>query len=53
MYPGAAYHVMARGSHGQEVFQDDQDRERLLETLGTRRRPLHYRLDPLAERNRQ
>ena len=25
---------MARGSHGQEVFQDDRDWQRLLETLG-------------------
>jgi len=33
-YPGAVYHVMARGNHGQEIFQDDQDRKRFLETLG-------------------
>ncbi len=33
-YPGATYHVMARGSHGQAIFQDDQDRQRFLETLG-------------------
>jgi REP element-mobilizing transposase RayT len=33
-YPGATYHVMARGSHRQKVFQDDQDRERFLETVG-------------------
>src|ERR1035437_1812748 len=25
---------MARGSHGQEIFQDDQDRHRFVETLG-------------------
>ena len=25
---------MARGSHGQEIFQDDQDRQRILKTLG-------------------
>src|ERR1035437_1388999 len=25
---------MARGSHGQEIFQDDWDRQRFLETLG-------------------
>src|ERR1035438_2880533 len=31
-YPGATYHVMARGTHGQEIFQDDQDRQRFLET---------------------
>ena len=35
-YPGAVYHVivMARGSHGQEIFQDNHDRQRFLETLG-------------------
>ena len=32
-YPGAAYHVMARGNHGQAIFLDDQDRRRFLETL--------------------
>jgi REP element-mobilizing transposase RayT len=33
-YPGAVYHVMARGGHGQEIFQDDRDRQRFRETLG-------------------
>ena len=33
-YPGAVYHVMARGNHGQAVFEDDADRTRFLETLG-------------------
>ena len=32
-YPGAVYHVMARGSHGQKIFADDMDRKRFLETL--------------------
>ena len=32
-YPGAVYHVMARGSHGQPIFADDPDRQRFLETL--------------------
>jgi putative transposase len=32
-YPGAVYHVMARGSHGQVIYADDKDRERFLETL--------------------
>jgi putative transposase len=32
-YPGAVYHVMARGSHGQAIFADDKDRQRFLETL--------------------
>ena len=33
-YPGAAYHVMARGNHRQGIFKDDPDRRRFLETLG-------------------
>jgi REP-associated tyrosine transposase len=33
-YPGAVYHVMARGNRGQAVFRDDQDRRRFLATLG-------------------
>jgi REP element-mobilizing transposase RayT len=32
-YPGAAYHVMARGNQGQPIFRDDQDRKRFLDTL--------------------
>src|SRR6266567_6545924 len=33
-YPGAVYHVMARGNHGQEIFQDERDRECFVQTLG-------------------
>jgi putative transposase len=33
-YPGALYHVMARGNQGQAVFPDESDRVRFLETLG-------------------
>ena len=33
-YPGAVYHVMARGNHGQEIFKDDRDRQCFLEALG-------------------
>jgi hypothetical protein len=33
-YAGAVYHEMALGSHGPEIFQDDQDRQRFLEKLG-------------------
>ena len=25
-YPGAVYHVMARGNQGHDIFQDDADR---------------------------
>lgn len=33
-YPGAMYHVMNRGDQREDIFQDDQDRQRLLATLG-------------------
>ncbi len=32
-YPGAVYHVMARGSRGQSIFADDTDRKRFLKTV--------------------
>ena len=32
-YPGAIYHVMARGNRGHAIFKDDMDRKRFLETL--------------------
>ncbi len=32
-YPGAAYHLMARGNQGRAIFQDDKDRKRFLDTL--------------------
>jgi len=33
-YPGAIYHAMNRGDRREEIFKDDKDRERFLETLG-------------------
>ncbi len=33
-FPGAVYHVMARGNERREIYRDDQDRRRFLETLG-------------------
>jgi REP element-mobilizing transposase RayT len=33
-YPGAIYHLMNRGDRREAIFEDDQDRERFLETLG-------------------
>ncbi len=27
-FPGAFYHVIARGNRGQKIFRDDQDYER-------------------------
>jgi hypothetical protein len=43
-YPGAVYRVRARGSDGQEIFQDDQDRRRFLETLGEAREKTGLRI---------
>ena len=33
-YPGAVYHVMARGNQRQAIFRDDADRQRFMATLG-------------------
>lgn len=33
-YEGAFYHVMSRGDRREAIFEDDQDREMFLETLG-------------------
>jgi putative transposase len=33
-FPGAIYHVMSRGDHGEAIFEIDEDRERFLDCLG-------------------
>src|SRR5213596_3488314 len=33
-YPGAIYHVMNRGDRREPIFDDDLDRQRVLQTLG-------------------
>ena len=33
-YSGAIYHVMNRGDHREDIFKDDEDRQRFLDTLG-------------------
>ena len=33
-YEGACYHVMSRGDRREEIFADDEDRQRFLATLG-------------------
>ena len=33
-YPGAMYHVMNRGDQREDIFRDDQDRQKFLATLG-------------------
>jgi REP element-mobilizing transposase RayT len=32
-FPGAIYHLLNRGDRREEIFRDDQDRARFLETL--------------------
>ena len=33
-YPGAMHHVMNRGDRREDIFRDDQDRQKFLTTLG-------------------
>ena len=33
-YPGAVYHMVNFGDRREEIFKDDKDRERFLETFG-------------------
>ena len=33
-YPGAMHHVMNRGDQREDIFRDDQDRQKFLSTLG-------------------
>jgi REP element-mobilizing transposase RayT len=33
-FPGALYHVTARGDRREAIYADDEDREAFLETLG-------------------
>ena len=44
-YPGAAYHVMARGNQGHAIFKDDTDRKRFLETLAEACEKTGWRID--------
>jgi hypothetical protein len=37
-YPGAIYHVSNRGDRREDIFRDDADRSRFLETLGDARK---------------
>jgi len=43
-FPGALYHVMARGNQGQTIFADDLDRRRYLELLQESQRRFNYGL---------
>ena len=33
-FPGGIYHVVNRGDRREDIFRDDQDQQRFLETLG-------------------
>ena len=33
-YPGAMYHVVNRGDQREDIFRDDQDRQKFLSVLG-------------------
>ena len=33
-YPGAIYHAMSRGNHGDAIFRAEEDRKLFLKTLG-------------------
>ena len=43
-FAGAVYHVMARGNERREIFRDDRDRERFLETVAEAVRQFGLRL---------
>ena len=32
-YPGAIYHLMSLGDHGEQIFRDDADRKSFLDTI--------------------
>ena len=41
-FPGAFYHVIARGNRGQKIFRDDQDYERYLSFLRKYKARFHF-----------
>ncbi len=41
-YPGAVYHITSRGNEKKPVYQDDQDRENFLSTLGKVNERYHW-----------
>jgi len=43
-YPGAIYHVINRGDRREDIFRDDADRTRFLETLGQACRKTGWRV---------
>jgi putative transposase len=45
-YPWAIYHVMNRGDRREAIFGDDEDRERLLQTLAEACRKTGWQVHP-------
>lgn len=43
-YPGALYHVIARGNRGQEIFRDDQDHYLYLKYIREYKERFHFHL---------
>jgi hypothetical protein len=44
-YEGAIYHLMIQGNRREEIFRDDLDRKRFLETLGATCQRTGWRLE--------
>jgi REP element-mobilizing transposase RayT len=45
-FEGATYHVMCRGDRRENIFEDDLDRARFLETLGEVCRRTGWKIRP-------
>src|SRR5262245_16241814 len=43
-YPGALYHVIARGNHKQRIFVDDRDRRHYVNLLSVLKKTCFFRL---------
>ena len=49
-YAGAAYHVMARGNQGRDIYADERDRKLWLATLGEACRKTGWRIHAWVRR---
>ncbi len=52
-YPGAVYHVMARGNHGQKIFADDADRKTFLSALAEACAKTGWRIHAFTQRTQR
>ncbi len=50
-YPGAMYHVLNRGDQREDIFLDDEDRQRFLTTLGETCGKTDWQVHTRASRN--